>query len=35
MNDHVGPGVLPGRYAGEPIRLHEGPTPEQLAFEEQ
>jgi hypothetical protein len=25
------PGVIPGRYAGEAIPIHEGPTPEQLA----
>jgi hypothetical protein len=24
MNDHDGPGVVPGRYAGEAIRLHDG-----------
>jgi hypothetical protein len=37
MNDHEepGPGVIPGRYAGEPIRLHEGPTPQAIAAEEQ
>ena len=27
---HEGPGVLPGRYAGPPIRVHDGPTPQQL-----
>jgi hypothetical protein len=27
--DHEGPGVVPGRYPGEPIVLHEGPTPQQ------
>jgi hypothetical protein len=26
---HEGAGVLPGRYPGEPIRLHDGPTPQQ------
>ena len=34
MNDHDGPGVVPGRYAGEAIRVHEGPTPQQLAHGE-
>jgi hypothetical protein len=29
MAVHEGAGVLPGRYAGEPIHLHEGPTPQQ------
>jgi hypothetical protein len=32
MNDHDGVGVIPGRYAGEPIRIHEGPTPQQIAY---
>jgi hypothetical protein len=35
MNDHDGPGVVPGRYAGEAIRLHDGPTPQQLEHAEQ
>src|SRR5215211_4440301 len=35
MNDHDGPGVVPGRYAGEAIRLHDGPTPRQLASEQE
>jgi hypothetical protein len=35
MNDHDGPGVVPGRYAGEAIRLHDGPTPQQVAYEQQ
>ena len=35
MNDHEGPGAVPGRYSGEPIRLHEGPTPQQMADEQQ
>ena len=35
MNIHDRPGVLPGRYAGEPIRVHDGPTPEQSAYEGQ
>ena len=29
-----GPGVLPGRYAGEAIPISDGPTPEQVAFQE-
>jgi hypothetical protein len=28
---HDGPGVVPGRYAGLDIRIHSGPTPQQLA----
>jgi hypothetical protein len=35
MNDHDGPGVIPGRYAGEAIPIHDGPTPELIAAEEQ
>jgi hypothetical protein len=35
MNHHEGPGVVPGRYAGEAIAIHDGPTPDQLAFAEQ
>jgi hypothetical protein len=35
MNHHEGPGVVPGRYAGEVIAIHEGPTPDQLASAEQ
>ena len=31
MDDHDGPSVVPGRYAGEAIPIHEGPTPQQLA----
>ena len=31
---HNGPGVVPGRYAGEAIPIHEGPTPEQPAFQQ-
>jgi hypothetical protein len=27
--------VVPGRYPGEAIRLHDGPTPQQLADQEQ
>jgi uncharacterized protein DUF222/HNH endonuclease len=30
---HGGPGVIPGRYAGEPIRISDGPTPQQIAYE--
>ena len=33
INDHDGQGVVPGRYAGEAIRLYEGPTPWQGASE--
>jgi hypothetical protein len=35
MNDHEGPGVVPGRYAGEAIRLHEGLTAQQLVYEQE
>ncbi len=35
LNDHDGPGVIPGRYAGEAIRIHDGPTPESIAAEQQ
>jgi hypothetical protein len=35
MNDHDGPGVVPGRYAGEAIPIHDGPTPQSIADEEQ
>jgi len=34
-NDHDGPGVVPGRYAGEAIPIHDGPTPQSIADEEQ
>ena len=27
--------MIPGRYPGEAIQIHDGPTPEQLAYEEQ
>jgi hypothetical protein len=30
MAVYEGPGALPGRYEGGPIRLHKGPTPQQL-----
>jgi len=30
MNVHDGPGVVPGRYAGGSIVVHEGPTPQQV-----
>jgi hypothetical protein len=35
MNDHDVPGVIPGRYAGEAIPIHDGPTPELIAAAEQ
>jgi hypothetical protein len=35
MNVHDGPGVVPGRYSGEAIRIHDGATPQQLAEEQQ
>ena len=28
MNVHRGSGVVPGRYAGEAIPIHDGPTPQ-------
>ena len=31
MNDHDGPGVIPGRYAGPAIPISTGPTPQQIA----
>jgi hypothetical protein len=34
-NDHDRPGVVPGRYAGEAIPIHDGPTPQSIADEEQ
>jgi Domain of unknown function (DUF222) len=34
-DDHEGPGLVPGRYAGEAIRLHEGQTPQQAASAQQ
>ena len=34
MNEHSGDGVVPGRYAGKPIQIHSGPTPEQIAHAE-
>ena len=30
MNDHDGPGVIPGRYAGPAIPISTGPTPQQI-----
>jgi hypothetical protein len=33
-NTHEGSGVVPGRYAGEAIPIHDGPTPQQIAFQE-
>src|SRR5215203_5019609 len=35
MNVHDRPGVIPGRYAGEAIPIHDGPTPQQVAYQEQ
>jgi hypothetical protein len=35
MNDHDGPGVIPGRYAGEAIPIHDGPTPQTIAHQKQ
>jgi hypothetical protein len=35
MKVHDGSGVIPGRYAGEAIPIHDGPTPETIAAEEQ
>jgi hypothetical protein len=34
-SDHDGPRVIPGRYRGEAIPIHDGPTPELIAAEEQ
>ena len=34
MNEHSGYGVVPGRYAGKPIPIHSGPTPEQAEYAE-
>ena len=34
MDDHEGPGVVPGRYPGEPIQIHGGPTPQQVEHAE-
>jgi hypothetical protein len=34
MNVHQGPGVVPGRYVGEAIPIHDGPTRETIAEEE-
>jgi hypothetical protein len=34
-NDHDGPRVVPGRYPGAPIRLHDGPTPQSVGYQEQ
>jgi hypothetical protein len=33
MNTHDGPGVVPGRYAGEAIPIHDGPTPQIIEAE--
>jgi Domain of unknown function (DUF222) len=35
MNVHDGPGVVAGRYAGEAIPIHDGPTPQQLEYDQQ
>jgi hypothetical protein len=35
MNVHEGRGVVPGRYAGEAIPIHDGPTPQQMIDAEQ
>jgi hypothetical protein len=35
MNTHDGPGVVPGRYAGDAIPIHDGPTPQQIINAEQ
>jgi hypothetical protein len=35
MNTHHGPRVVPGRYAGEAIPIHDGPTPQQIIDAEQ
>src|SRR5512132_3952916 len=35
MNSHPGPRVVPGRYAGEAIPIHDGPTPQQIIDAEQ
>jgi hypothetical protein len=34
MDGHDGSGVLPGRYAGEAVPIHDGPTPESIAYQE-
>ena len=30
-NEHDGPGVVPGRYEGPAIPIHDGPTPQPIA----
>ncbi|HLM23237.1 MAG TPA: DUF222 domain-containing protein [Propionibacteriaceae bacterium] len=35
MTDHDGPEVIPGRYAGEAIPIHDGPTPQSITYQEQ
>src|SRR5829696_5758753 len=35
MTDHDGPEVIPGRYAGEAIPIHDGPTPQSIKYQEQ
>jgi hypothetical protein len=34
-NEHDGPDVIPGRYEGAAIPIHNGPTPQQIAEEQQ
>ena len=34
-DDHDGPGVVPGRYPGPAIPIHEGPTPQSIADEKE
>jgi len=34
-DDHDGPGVVPGRYVGEAIPIHDGPTSQSVADAEQ
>jgi hypothetical protein len=32
MEDHEGPNVIPGRYEGPSIPIHDGPTPQQVEY---
>ena len=34
MGDHEGAGVVPGRYSGPAIPIHDGPTPQQVEHAE-
>jgi len=34
MGDHEGAGVVPGRYSGPAIPIHDGPTPQQVEYAE-